>query len=164
MFEFTEDKKSIRPKWVGTIESNWQRRTMMVLMLLPTMAVVIGFNLIKFVLYTLLAFARLVVYGTLKVIITPFLNWPYWHEPRRSVVMPLIKAPEPEPLIVQLMQEELKGLNEKLLKHSDHYQSREYKKLPDIYWDVYTEQWMHMMKYSMALEARIQIAKRFLND
>ena len=83
MFEFTEDKKGIRPKWVGTINNNLARRAMMVLMLLPTMAVVIGYNLLRFVLYTLLAFARLVVYGTLKVMITPFLSWPYWNEPRR---------------------------------------------------------------------------------
>lgn len=44
MFEFTEDKKGLRPKYIGTIKHNGIRRTLMVLMTLPTILAVICLN------------------------------------------------------------------------------------------------------------------------
>lgn len=48
MFEFTKDKKGLRPKYIGTIKHNGIRRTLMVLMTLPTILAVICLNVFMF--------------------------------------------------------------------------------------------------------------------
>lgn len=101
MFEFTEDKKGIRPKWIGSIENTWLRRAMMVIALPPTICVVICYNLFLFLLIVLLAFARFVAFGTVAVLLRVFTKpmWELWYAPRRPVVQ--IAEIDAEPLKFQ---------------------------------------------------------------
>jgi len=84
MFEFTEDKKGLRPKYIGTIENNIIRKSFIILMVLPTVAVCIALNVFMFVCYMLLAFWKLVLFGTYRTFAGLFSKkaWESWNNPR----------------------------------------------------------------------------------
>lgn len=85
MFEFTEDKKGLRPKYIGTIKHNGIRRTLMVLMTLPTILAVICLNVFMFLGYVIMAFWKLILFGTFKIFAEMFQakTWEVWHKPRQ---------------------------------------------------------------------------------
>ncbi|OUS52931.1 hypothetical protein BM607_003075 [Shewanella sp. SACH] len=85
MFEFTEDKKSLRPKYIGTIKNNAARRMLMLLMIIPTNLLVLSLNTLKFLLYTANAFWKLIVVGTFNLVANMFKakTWEVWHKPRQ---------------------------------------------------------------------------------
>lgn len=84
MFEFTEDKKGLRPKYIGTIKNNTVRRTLILLMVIPTNLLVFLLNVLKFLLYTINAFWRLIVVGTFNLVANMFKSktWEVWYNPR----------------------------------------------------------------------------------
>lgn len=85
MFEFTEDKKTLRPKYIGTIKHNGLRRTLMIFMIIPTSIVVILLNTMKFLLYVIIAFWRLILLGTFNLVANLFnaKTWEIWHRARQ---------------------------------------------------------------------------------
>lgn len=86
MFEFTEDRKSIRPKLIGTIKNNFIRRFLMVIAALPLSLVVIAVNVFLFALITVKAFWQFVLRGTYIVFASLFTEkcWEHWHKPREK--------------------------------------------------------------------------------
>jgi len=85
MFEFTEDKKSIRPKYIGTIKSNWKRRAAMIVFMPFTILAVLLFNYTIFTLWTTVAAWRMIIIGTIKPLISPFKKPEYWDSPRVEI-------------------------------------------------------------------------------
>ncbi|MCL1088024.1 hypothetical protein [Shewanella profunda] len=85
MFEFTEDKKSLRPRYIGTIKHNGIRRSLMVLMTLPTIFAVISLNAFGFLVHIIMAFWKLIILGTFKTFAGMFQakTWEVWHKPRQ---------------------------------------------------------------------------------
>lgn len=84
MFEFTEDKKGLRPKYIGTIENNIIRKSLIILMVLPTVSVCIALNVFMFACYMLIAFWKLVLFGTYRAFAGLFSKkaWESWNKPR----------------------------------------------------------------------------------
>ncbi len=90
MFEFTEDRKSIRPKLIGTIKNNFIRRLLMVLATPPLIVVIIVLNVALFFIITTAvigkAFWRFILYGTYILFASLFTAkcWEHWHKPREK--------------------------------------------------------------------------------
>jgi|GEM_PF-3470645 hypothetical protein len=85
MFEFTEDKKGLRPKYIGTIKHNGIRRTLMILMIFPLISATIFLNIFAFIGFVIMAFWKLILLGTFKILACMFQakTWEVWHKPRQ---------------------------------------------------------------------------------
>lgn len=85
MFEFTEDKKGLRPKYIGTIKNNAIRKSLIALMVLPTLAACIALNIFMFIYYIMFAFWKLVLFGTYRTFAGLFNEkaWESWRKPRK---------------------------------------------------------------------------------
>lgn len=90
MFEFTEDRKSIRPKLIGTIKNNFIRRLLMVLATPPLIIAIIAFNVALFfaivVAVICKAFWHFILAGTYILFASLFTEkcWEHWHKPREK--------------------------------------------------------------------------------
>ncbi|MCT8866267.1 hypothetical protein [Shewanella xiamenensis] len=85
MFEFTEDKKGLRPKYIGTIKNNGIRRTLMILMIFPLISATIFLNIFAFIGFVIMTFWKLILFGTFKIFADMFQakTWEVWHKPRQ---------------------------------------------------------------------------------
>lgn len=84
MFEFTEDRKGIRPMYVGTIKNKYLRRLAMIATLIPLWVVVFSFNTARALLAAFLVLWVHSFWAGLKMIYKSiFTKWEFWDEPRK---------------------------------------------------------------------------------
>ena len=86
MFEFIEDKKVLRPKYIGTIKNNAIRKIMIALMVIPTIFACILLNIFAFSFHVIFAFWKLILFGTFKIFASLLKEetWESWSKPRSA--------------------------------------------------------------------------------